>query len=259
MTTVTKLYNKATRIDFQANRITFLDARGYYSESGEFYPSVTTVLSSYPKGYGYYEWLKTNGSDSDTILEEAGKRGTAVHNLTEHYDNGLEVSLLNEDGFPAYAMAEWSMLEKYIEFRSRFKFEVLHNEMNMVSSKYKLGGTLDRVIELNGKTYILDIKTSNNIWKQYYIQLAAYKKMFEELTGKQIDGIAILWLNAKTRSNGKAGSMQGVGYQLLTEDDPEVIEKYWKLFQATYTLWKEENGEIEPKEHTYQLRHTPQQ
>lgn len=259
MTTVTKLYNKATRIDFSANRITFLDARGYYSESGEFYPSVTTVLSSYPKGYGYYEWLKTNGTDSDTILEEAGKRGTAVHNLTEHYDNGIEVSLLNEDGYPAYAMGEWSMFEKYIEFRERFQFDIIHNEMNMVSEQYKLGGTLDRVIKMNGKNYLIDIKTSNNIWKQYWIQLAAYKMMFEGLHDEKIDGIAILWLNAKTRSLGKAGSMQGVGYQFLVEEDISVIDKYWKLFQATYTLWKEENGDIEPKEHTYQLKHTPKQ
>lgn len=254
---VTKIYNKATRIDLTLNRVTFLDNRGYYAETGEFYPSVTTVLSSYPKGYGYYEWLKTNGHEADDIMEEAGRRGTTVHQLTEYYDNGIEVSLLSEDGYPSFKMGDWSMFERYIEMRERFPFTIIENELNLVSHKYKIGGTLDRIIEMNGKKYLIDIKTSNNIWKQYWIQLSAYKAMYEEIREEKIDGVAIFWLNAKTRTNGKAGSLQGAGYQILLEDDPAIIDKYFKLFQATQTLWFEENGDITPREHTYKLSHKP--
>jgi hypothetical protein len=76
-------------------QLTFLDSRFYKTDDGGFVPSVTTILECYPKGAAYYNWLKENGKDSDEIRDEAGRRGSVVHKLTEDYDTGAEVQLVH--------------------------------------------------------------------------------------------------------------------------------------------------------------------
>ena len=68
--------------------------------------------------------------------------------------------------------------------------------------------------------------------------------------GVQVDSVAILWLNAKTRTEGKNGAVQGIGWQLVTKAD---TAKEWKLFQATKALWLAENEEIKPRMNSYKL------
>ena len=65
-----------------------------------------------------------------------------------------------------------------------------------------------------------------------------------------IDEVAILWLNAKTRTEGKKGQVQGIGWQLITKED---TDKDWELFKATQQLWLAENETAKPKRTTYQL------
>src|SRR4051812_21676187 len=101
--------NKNFKIDLTNRKITFLDSRWYYTEEGTPVPSVTTILECYPKTSAYYEWLKKMGQDSDEIRDEAGRKGSNVHSLTERYDKGEEITLLNEDGNIPMSIKEWSM------------------------------------------------------------------------------------------------------------------------------------------------------
>lgn len=251
----TKVNNKNYRLDLSNNRVTFLDNRFYYHENGNYYPSSTTILDAYPKSAGFYEWLKRAGEDADTIRDDAGRRGSNVHHLTEKYDNGEEVNLLNEYGDVSISMGEWAQFERYVEFRNRFKTEIIHSELNLVSAQLQFGGTLDRIITLDGKKLLIDIKTSNAIYNHYYLQLASYAKLYEEHFQPDIEGVAILWLNAKTKTDGKAGTCQGKGWQLIIQDDQKEIDRYWKLFQATQRLWMAENGGMMPRRTEYKLSH----
>jgi hypothetical protein len=226
------------------------------TDSGGFVPSVTTYLEAYPKSAGFYEWLKNAGKDADEIRDEAGRKGSAVHELTERYDNGEEVTLLDENGFIGYKLSEWAMFEKYVEFRSNHKTNIIHNELNVVSDKYKMGGTIDRVMTINDAVYLVDIKTSNAVHPHYWLQLAAYGKLLlEKQPDLHLDGVAILWLNAKTRTNGKADTVQGKGWQLIIQKaGPEMI-KYWNLFTACQQLWLAENEDQKPRQTSYSLTH----
>ena len=114
MTTVTKLFSKNYRIDFTSRQITFLDTRFYLTEAGNYVPSVTTILDCYPKPPSFYDWLKKVGEDADTIRDEAGERGSTVHKLTERYDEGEEVMLINENGHIDYKLLEWA--RAYVRF-----------------------------------------------------------------------------------------------------------------------------------------------
>jgi hypothetical protein len=143
------------------------------------------------------------------------------------------------------------MFERYVDFRKRFDFDVKAIELNVISEELGFAGTIDRVIEMQGRRILLDIKTSNAIYPSYWLQLAAYEQLLRTMN-VAVDQIAILWLNAKTRTEGKKDAIQGVGWQMVTKDE---WSKDWELFQATKNLWTAENGTQKPKQLTYQISH----
>lgn len=239
-------------IDNNKGRIEFLDARFYNTENG-FVPSVTTILEAYPKDASYFKWLKDVGSDADSIRDEAGRRGSVVHELTEQYDGGVECSFVSEQGYPKYKMLEWSMFERYVDFITTHKPTIQAMELNMISEQLGYAGTLDRVININGNLMLLDIKTSNSIYPSYWLQLAAYNELLK--IGKiNVDLVGILWLNAKTRTTGKKGDIQGIGWQLVSKDIKEV-ERDLELFNSTHKLWLALNADTKPKQISYQLKY----
>jgi hypothetical protein len=232
-------------------QLTFLDSRFYKTDDGGFVPSVTTILECYPKGAAYYNWLKEAGKDADEIRDEAGRRGSVVHKLTEDYDIGEEVQLVNPNGSIDYKLNEWAMFERYVEFRRRFQFVTDCIELNIISKDLGYAGTIDRVININGERILLDIKTSNAIYPSYWLQLAAYRTLLYSM-GAEVDKVAILWLNAKTRTEGKKGDIQGIGWQMITKED---TMHDIQLFKATHALWIAENQTSKPKQLTYQISH----
>ena len=235
------------------DRIEFIDSRFYTTQSGLYVPSVTTILDAYPKDASYFKWLKDVGSDADSIRDEAGRRGSTVHELTERYDGGEEVTMLNEYGKPQFKILEWAMFERYVEFSRTHQPIIDMMEVHMVSESLGFAGTLDRVLTIKNKTMLVDIKTSNSIYPSYWLQLAAYNELLK-MGGGKVDQVGILWLNAKTRTNGKGNVIQGYGWQLVTRGMTEVA-KDWQLFKATYKLWSSINDEMKPRNISYQLKH----
>lgn len=243
-------------VDPENNQLTFLDVRFYRTDNGNFVPSVSTILDAFPKSSAFYDWLKNNtAEESDKIKTEAGETGSMVHKLSELYDAGEPVSVIDENGHIKYKAREWMLFERYVEWTKRFNPNIIQNEFNIVSDNIGTGGTIDKEIELDGKHLLLDLKTSNAIHDTYWMQLATYKKLYEEHYGKDLDGVCILWVNAKTRTekyvNGEVYQIPGA--QLLFP--PKPIEHYWNLFLHCRALWQEANGDMKPRELTYNILH----
>jgi hypothetical protein len=235
----------------EGNQITFKDQR-YYEVGGIFCPSVTTILECYPKGAEYYSWLKKVGEESDNVRDAAGERGSNVHKMTELYDEGHEVSLVSNERLQ-WSISEWSMFTRYTEFRAQVApaMKIHQIEMNLVDVDLREGGTLDRYVDIDGKHMIIDIKTSNAIYPSYWLQLAAYRRMFQRKSGIAIDAVGILWLNAKTRGTA-VNKIQGQGWQLLLkEDSSDDLE----LYDCTKKLWWSQNKNVAPKDISYKLTH----
>lgn len=250
----------------ETNKITFTDARFYRSENGTWIPSVTTILEAYPKPYELLQWMKEQGSNADKIKEAAGKRGSIVHELTERYDKlnpGERIELLDSFDNPNYSLFdEWAMFERYVDFSTRFNPLNYLIEESIVSTNLNIAGTIDRICEINGERYIVDIKTSNGIYPSYWLQLAAYRKLYydwaqkdlytiEDLDAIAVDGCAILWLNAKTKTNGKSGDIQGPGWQLIIKDNDFMNEQY-KIFECVKQVWLAEHPNDKPKQYCFQ-------
>lgn len=246
---------KNFKVDLRGQRVTLLDSRYYFNDQNEPVPSVTTILDAYPKPYAYYEWLKNMGQNADEVRDDAGRRGSKVHAMTEAYDRGEKLSLLNEEGFFECRSQEWAMLEKYVEFSEKYSPE--HKQIEMLVVNNLMGGTLDRLTKVNFgfikfNNLLIDIKTANAIYPYYWLQLAAYKRMLSQVK-TVVDGCAILWLNAKTRGESKQkDKIQGEGWQLLLRSD-EDMKNDIRLFDCTHQLWLAENHPYEPKQISYNI------
>lgn len=227
------------------DKLEFLDQRYYYE--GDFYaPSVTTILEAFPKTAQFYEWLKKVGEDANSIRDAAGEVGSKIHAATEQYDNGD--ALVWDDKY--FNLEEWQLLCRYNDFRQRFDFKMIANEVSYCSKNLILGGTLDRVFDYNGLRYLVDLKTSNSLYDHFWLQLSAYKELWNEFNPElPIDRIAILHLKAATRTEGKKGDIQGVGWALREPDN--TTDYYYDLFKATYKLWLTQNKDAKPKNLVY--------
>jgi hypothetical protein len=246
--------NKPFIVDLHKNRIEFTDNRFYITEDGTYVPSVTTILECYPKDAHFFQWLKDVGDKADHIRDEAGKRGSVVHNLTERYDAGEEVTFLSANGFPEFKMLEWAMFERYVDFTETHKPEILMMEEHFASSELGYAGTIDRIIKLNDKKILMDIKTSNNLHNSYWLQLAAYYKLLFACSKHGVHEVGILWLNAKTRTTGKGGAIQGIGWQLITKTVEDIMDDL-AAFYHTKSLYDTLNKDVKPRNISYQLKH----
>ena len=82
-----KKLKRILEVSSDYKQITLPDSR-YYQRNGEYYPSITYVLSHYPKGKFFEDWLKKVGYSSEYIVKKASEEGTKVHNMIELYLNG---------------------------------------------------------------------------------------------------------------------------------------------------------------------------
>ena len=81
---VKRSYNRILEISEDAQQITMPDSR-YYRRNGEYYPSITYVLGTYPKGKYFEDWLKKVGYSADHIVRKAADQGTEVHEMCEAF------------------------------------------------------------------------------------------------------------------------------------------------------------------------------
>ena len=105
---VKKKYNRILEISDDAKQITLPDSR-YYRRNNEYYPSVTYVLSYYPKGKFFEDWLKKVGYSADYIVKKASEEGTQVHEMIEAFLDGKEMNFLSKDENPKYDPLVWQM------------------------------------------------------------------------------------------------------------------------------------------------------
>jgi hypothetical protein len=228
-------------------QITFLDERYYFDEDTQaYYPSVTTVLNVYPKGYGFNQWLKDLGSNADEVVKRAAEQGSRIHEAIENFLNGNEILWIGENG-DNYSLDEWVMIGRFIEFYQKHEPEVIAVETSLASAELGFGGTLDLVCKLPAfpdDIWYIDHKSGNGVYKTNKIQAAACQKLWNSQRKEKITRLGCLHLRARTRGDGRNGTIQGNGWKVEEVQDPD---KMYRLFEHSMALWKEENPNPKPK------------
>ena len=197
--------------------------RLYETPDGNFYPSITTVLSTRNKE-GLFKWRERVGNDvANYVARTAAVRGTHVHHMCEDYINNDFDEEKHKKKFLPYTLftqLRASALQKIDN--------VYAQECGLYSDKYKVAGRVDCIAEYDGIPSIIDFKTSTSERKDsynenYYIQASAYAEMFEERTGIVINQIAILVITE-----------DGVVQEFVKDK-----KNYLPLLTETISNWKE--------------------
>jgi len=169
----------------------------FYDWKGERYWSVTAITKGgLPESYGLARWkrnvvakgavaevkagvlqgmVERNEAGAVEYLAElpfsASKRardlGTSVHTAIE--------SLVLGTPAPEPAADELPYLEAFAAFRERYAPEFLAAESTVYHRTHSYAGTLDSVVEIDGRRYVLDVKTGSGVYPEVALQLAAYR------------------------------------------------------------------------------------
>jgi len=187
-----KTFNHRNDIgDFEIPDRVEKDGKRYYlTPDGNHYPSITSILSQ-QENLGLEAWKERVGEkEAKRISKESARIGTAVHQLAEYYLSNIQVKLDKEEKI---------IIDTFN--RLRFLLGNINNivglEIPLFSDLIRVAGTCDCIAEYNGKLSIIDFKTSRRPKKEdwvddYYMQTFAYKLMFEEMTGIEIQQVVIL-------------------------------------------------------------------
>jgi hypothetical protein len=149
---------------------------------------VTTIIGRFRDSAALLKWNFTTGfsqgvlcgkgqvysDDPFAVAREAANLGTIAHGLVDDHIHGRVVTLGQQD--PRVVSA----YNAYLEWESQTHIKVIETEMQLISEKYHFGGTPDAIGEMNGKLVLLDWKTSNSVYADHLIQLAAYRLLWDE-------------------------------------------------------------------------------
>lgn len=148
--------------------ITFDEASHAYTVNGKRVPSVTEITSVLTAG---------KYAESTPALQQAQRRGTEVHELCEAIDCGIDPEELE------IAPELVGYVNAYLAFLRDYRPEWDYIEKVVYCSDY--AGRADRIGRIDGKTAILDIKTTSNMDRlsklALYFQLHGYDRARERM------------------------------------------------------------------------------
>lgn len=155
-----------------------------YLIDGELYAGVSTILNVEGAGDFLISWaLRTFGSQPDPIaahqqfMETVSGTGTSIHKY-------IELDLAGMDGSPYAKHDTMDAIETYHAWKKEHEIKVHASELTVHHPAWRCAGTLDAVLEIDGKLYVVDYKTGK-FKARYFTQLAAYKAMLERMPKKK--------------------------------------------------------------------------
>ncbi len=169
---------------------------GYILKDGTKAPGTTKITGAYKDSGPLIHWAWNQGKqglDYRETRDKAGDIGTLVHAVIEAMLSGTLPPVIPEEAAKA--------VHAFLRWQRQNNIEILEQEIQLVSEEYRYGGTLDAVGVVDGKHVLLDWKTSKGVYKNYLLQLAAYKQLWNEnCPGREItDGV---WLVRFSKTDG---------------------------------------------------------
>lgn len=156
----------------------------YKDASGQKVPSVTTILSRFKDSGGLLYWANKIGLKGKTLDEgrdPAAAAGTIAHELVEWDIKGQKTPYPTwPDTNPETVAKGEAAFGSYKKWAAMTLLEVRHTEVALVSERYKFGGRLDAMGVVGNELVLLDWKSSNSVYVDYTLQMAAYGALWHE-------------------------------------------------------------------------------
>jgi hypothetical protein len=211
----------------------------------QYLPSSTWIASMYPKGIAFYKWLAGKGWDeTESIKSAAGNRGSKVHAATEILEKQGHLSIdtlfqnKETEVMEALSTEELECIMSFASWHGKTKPQLLANEMTVFGEFY--AGTLDRIYRIGDVIWIVDLKTSQQVWAEHELQISSYSHANIDIKALGITNQE--WVNRKL-------AILQLGYRLnkAKYKFTEVADKM-DLFRVAYQIWMNENPNSKPKE-----------
>jgi hypothetical protein len=153
----------------------------YTLKDGTPVPGVTSIISRF-KDSGALIWWAWNegheGRDYRVTRDAAANAGTIAHGMVD--------AAIRRHSYMPPADADAITIERAVGAFNNFQawsaqtnLKPVETEQRLVSEKYAFGGTLDAML-IGGKLSLGDWKTSNRIYEDHLVQLAAYGILWAE-------------------------------------------------------------------------------
>lgn len=204
--------------------------RKYVNAAGQVVPGVTTILNEIGwNKNALVAWarkLALQGIDPNKAKDTAAEIGTVAHRLIEAHIAGATPDL--SDYSPQVIDTAETCLLAYFDWESRHPMQVVATECALVSEEGQYGGTIDRVAVIDGVMSILDFKSSNGLYPEHKIQIAAYGHLWNEVHPDQpIHAYHLLQL----------GKEDGSFHHHCWPATSETIQAAWKAFGCARQLY----------------------
>lgn len=179
--------------------VEFIPETHQYLVDGILTPCVSNILAFKFNDYG---------AVSREVLQRASERGTELHEAIERYEQEGTQSELKE-------------FKNYLFLKKAHGFKNIANEVPVIYEKdgtVLFVGTLDQIIEIDGKLGINDFKrvSAPNKQKIAY-QLNLYKLAYEQSYNKQVDFISYTHLRETVRKFNMLPINEEVTLNLINE------------------------------------------
>lgn len=167
--------------------------QGYYNAAGDKLPGTTTIIGRFKDSGGLVQWAYKSGREHERlvhqgkpaprhlydVVDDAALAGNIAHDMIEAHILGKEFKA-PEASDDILAKARNSFAQ-FLEWREQSRIEIVATERAYVSERHQFGGTVDAIgRDGRGRIVLLDWKTSNAVYQDYLIQLAAYALLLEE-------------------------------------------------------------------------------
>lgn len=152
---------------------------GYFLADGTRVPSVTTVIGRFKEAGGLIHWawnLGKEGKDYREVRDRAADAGTMAHAAVEAWIHDQPFVF---EGSPEICDKAKVSFGAFLEWAEQTQLKVTQTELPLVSERHKFGGTFDAILVRNGRA-VGDWKSSNAIYGEYLVQVAAYGELWKE-------------------------------------------------------------------------------
>ncbi|MEK7146795.1 MAG: hypothetical protein AAB772_00905 [Patescibacteria group bacterium] len=222
----------------------YKDVEGFKSLNGYviddvWYPRVTKIvgIKAKPALYRFYAEA-ASFSAADSIAKKSASEGTQIHEVVEKILVG-EFPVIEPNIAPAIAAFKEFIAKKNIQADPALI------EKRIVHYDQRYAGTIDVVALIDGKLGILDIKTSQAIYRDYNLQISAYM----EALRPEVKDLQTRWI---LRIDQIQHCLK-CGATLRTKGGREKIKIDWgsSLMKKCGHQWSEVKGDVELQEFPY--------
>lgn len=171
---------------------------------------------------GVFKKLCEEARKAHTVKKDkAADIGTLVHAACEAYIKGNQEVVLDEQGM--------KMFNNFKKWATDNKVKFIESEKHLYSESMFLAGIVDGVVEIDGQTWIMDIKTSSGIYAEAFYQMAGYQVLWEEMgLPEKITGHIVVNL----KKDGTFDEKRSVS----NEDNKEAFLSAYKIYKITQKI-----------------------